>query len=158
MAAFKFVVRDNGAKRAVKLMTQPTETLSVGVMTPEAGQPHPGGDGVTIGEVALFNEVGTDHIPARPWLRGWVAQQLDKIERDLVRSFQQAITKKTPVKGILEKLGTRYVKEIRRRIIARIPPPNAASTIALKGSDTPLIDGQTLIDSITRKVETDDGS
>jgi hypothetical protein len=51
------------------------------------------------------------------------------------------------------RIGMVAVGDVQRRIVQRIPPPNAPSTIAKKGSDVPLIDTGRLRQSVDYTVE-----
>ena len=54
----KVRVQDNGANRAKALLNRPRKKLLVGVLPEQAAQHH--SKGVTIGEVAMWMEYGTD--------------------------------------------------------------------------------------------------
>jgi hypothetical protein len=54
---------------------------------------------------------------------------------------------------VLEILGQRAVGQIQERIASGIAPANAPSTVAKKGSSTPLIDTGVLRSSITYQVK-----
>lgn len=135
--------------------------LTVGIHEAEADQPAEGDEsGATLGEVAAYNEFGgpDNNPPRRSFLADWADEGLDE-HRELVRRSAKAVAQgKLPsMRVALERLGLRFVGEIQQRIRAGIEPENAPSTVARKGSSTPLIDTGQLWTSITHEV-TEGGS
>lgn len=60
---------------------------------------------------------------------------------------------------VAEKIGMELENKIREKILSNIPPPNAESTVARKGSSHTLIDEGILLNSISHTVEqTNDNS
>ncbi len=110
-------------------------------------------DGVTLLEVAIANEFGTDTIPERSFIRAWFDENeracREAVRRMLVATLEGKYTKEQA----LELLAQRFVGEIQKRIARRIDPPNAPSTIKSKGSDVPLINKGQLRSGVTYKVE-----
>lgn len=148
----KWKVVDKYAKKMKREASAPQPRLLVGVTKKTANRPHPKTD-VPIGDVAFFNEFGTMSIPARSFIRDWVDGNIDQIAKTLGNDRLRALMTDEDFKATLARRGREYREKIIRRIVDRIPPPNAASTIAKKGSDTPLIDTATLIDAITYEVK-----
>jgi hypothetical protein len=131
--------------------------LTVGIHEAEGDQPAEGDDsGATLAEVAAYNEFGgpEDNPPRRSFLADWADGAVDE-NRELVRRSMKAVVQgKLPsLRVAFERLGLRFVGEIQLRIKAGIEPENAESTIARKGSSTPLIgvSGQ-LFTSVTHEV------
>ena len=114
-------------------------------------------EGLTLIEVAIANEFGTDRIPERSFIRAWFDENEEKIRAAVRVMLEATIRGKYQPKQALELLGQKFVGEIQKRIAAGIEPANAPATIAAKGSSTPLIDKGTLRAGITYKVD-DDGS
>jgi hypothetical protein len=135
----------------------------VGVLGPAADAPHPtAGEGKgpppTVLEVAIWNEFGTEHIPARSFIR----ETLD-IHADAILTLARRLAKAVELGRMDEKqamglLGEHVVGLMKERIANHGAPaafaPNAPRTIAKKGSSTPLIahTGQ-LRNSITYRIE-----
>lgn len=94
--------------------------------------------GPTLAEVAAWNEFGTDRAPSRPFMRQTVndyAEQIAKFGKSKVAAGGAMDARQT-----LNAMGS-YVKGcIQKEIINGEFEPNAASTIAKKDSDKPLID------------------
>lgn len=109
--------------------------------------------GVTIIEVAIWNEFGTKTIPSRSWLRGWFQENQNYVTGWLLGEFKRVARGEQTKVQALQRVGEKCVASIKQRIVARIPPPNAPSTIAKKGSNVPLIDTGIFLGSIGAKVK-----
>ena len=154
----KVTVKDNGFNRAKALLRQPRKVLSLGVHPTEAAQPHPSKAGVTVGDVAVWMEYGTDdmRVPARSWLFDWVDQEADVISRQLATDTMRVLFGQPPEDEAvaLGKRGTVYRRQIIDRIRYENPfVSNAPATIKKKGFDLPLIDSETFIESIRWEVK-----
>ncbi len=95
--------------------------------------------GVDLCEIAAFNELGTQHIPARPFIR----QTADSNEEGIL-SFMTAEVAKVAQGGTaedaLKRIGTMTKGLMQGTISSGDFTPNAPSTIKRKGSATPLLD------------------
>lgn len=136
---FKKVLANLAAKAAVKAVTQ------AGVISPTATYP----DGTKVAQVAAWNEFGTERIPPRPFFRQTVAENSGKW-RDQATHLLKA--NHYDVKLTLGQMGEVMRDDLRQTIISFSDPPNAASTIAKKGSDSPLRDTVVLLRSIDGNV------
>lgn len=125
---------------------------------PEPGQTPTGT--ITVGQVAVIQEFGTDddHVPERSFLRSTFDER-KAAWRKLTDKYRAAVMSgKMTVLKALELIGLVQVSDVRKKVKARIPPPNAASTIRQKTvngkiGDVPLIDsGQMINESLTHKV------
>ncbi|HYQ47159.1 MAG TPA: hypothetical protein VER11_34550 [Polyangiaceae bacterium] len=129
--------------------------LSVGVHEAEGAQSEDGE--TTVLDVAIFNEFGGENgnPPRRSFVADWADENADE-HKELLRRSQKAVIKGTlpSTEVALERLGLRFVGDVQKRMIAGIEPENAESTIARKGSSTPLIDQGQLLSSITHQVTT----
>lgn len=125
--------------------------LLVGVLEPEASR-HYKDSTVTIGEVALWNEMGTATIRARSFMRLYTEEAQAKIVNQMTSAVHRVVFANEDAGSALRKIGKEHVSHIVARIKRHIPPPNAPITIERKGSDTPLIDTGVLIDSISYEV------
>jgi hypothetical protein len=142
---------DKGFNALFKRLDGKARTLTVGIHEAEAGAPS--GDGkLTVGEVATINEYGLG-VPERSFLRSWADTGAADHKATLRRIGENVIKGKgTPEQG-LEQAGLKFVGEIQAKIAGGVPPPNAPSTVARKGSSTPLIDTGQLRSSIRHKVD-----
>lgn len=102
--------------------------------------------------IAASNEFGTDRIPERSFLRSTIDDNEQQIADDLEAAVDAILGGDDPERA-LGLVGEKWVGEIKKRITDRIPPPNAPSTIARKGSDMPLVDTGRLRNSIDWQLE-----
>ena len=96
-------------------------------------------DGTDMCDVAAFNELGTDHIPARPFIRQSVDDNESKINsflKEEVKDFAQGKS----AEQILKEIGIFQKDLMQDKITAGSFAPNAESTIKKKGSSKPLVD------------------
>ncbi len=152
-------VKDSGWKGAGKaLFIIKTDALAVGIDEKAAAVPYEtpsGKPGATLGQVALIQEFGAPeaNIPERSYLRATIdaeAATLDAALTRLVgRSLDAGDRANDVLKGGLLAIGTYTVGRVQARISDGIAPANKPSTIARKGSSTPLIDTGRLRQSIT---------
>ncbi len=101
-------------------------------------------DGQYIADVAIYNEFGTENIPARPFLR---TAQNNAIKRanNLV---QNRLSEGTTVDDLCKELGVLLATQIKNEINRGQWTPNASSTVRQKGSSKPLIDTGTMRSSV----------
>lgn len=96
--------------------------------------------GLTVGEVAVFLNFGTETIPPRPF----ITEAHDENQKVMLKYIEQLKKKivegKMTVERALELMGLRHCSQIVKKINSNMPPPNALSTIARKGSDHTLVD------------------
>lgn len=101
----------------------------------------------TLGAVLNFGS-GDGHIPARPWLVPGVEAGTPAILQSIADDMADGL----PVDQIMERAGLIAVGEVKQFMNDLSSPPNAASTIAKKGSSNPLIDTGALRESVTHVV------
>jgi len=127
--------------------------VDVGVIGAEASEVH-GDDGgeITTGTLAAMFEFGLGGQVRRSWLVDWSAENESKAY-DLMRALTGKILKGEITEQVaLARIGVWAVGSIQERIAAGIDPENAPSTVAAKGSSTPLIDWGQFRSSITSMV------
>lgn len=110
----------------------------------------PSQDGVPVVQYATFNEFGTAEIPARPFMR-ITADNSEKPTKTFAQQLvKRLIDNQINANGVLNSLGMFYQARIRATIRSSRSwaVPNAPSTVAAKGSSTPLIDNAILIGAI----------
>lgn len=133
-------------------------TITIGIHEDTGAEAH-GDDVVTILQVAIWNEFGTEdaegnpRIPARSFIREWYDAAEPQLRRDLAVLMRSVIAGQRSASDILELLGQRAVGQIQQRMADGIPPPNALATARAKGSSTPLIHRGILRSSVTYRVE-----
>ena len=123
--------------------------LKVGVL-PSAGR---NSEGVDLVDVAIWNEFGTRHIPARPFVRIAAEKNESKWNRYAERCVDAALKNRANINNALYLLGEQVKSDVQRDIGSGELAPNKASTIRSKGSSAPLIDHGDLRRSIGYKIE-----
>ena len=123
--------------------------LKVGVL-PSAGR---NSEGVDLVDVAVWNEFGTRHIPARPFMRIAADKNENKWNRYADRCVDAALKNRANINNALNLLGEQVKSDVQRVFGSGELAPNKASTIRRKGSSKPLIDHGDLRRSIGYKIE-----
>lgn len=131
--------------------------VTVGIHEDVASKKHDDKSDVTIGEVATYNEFGTSRAPRRSFVADW-ADENASVNKDLFRKIAQSILatgrRALGLNEGMRLFGEKLKGSMVRRMGDGIPPPNAASTIARKGSSTPGIDSGELRKHVDFKVST----
>ncbi len=139
---------DKGYKALFKKIKGPPRTLRVGILSEAAGASH---GAMTVGDIATLHEFGIGQ-PERSFIRAWADEESGKIEIALRKVAESVIRGKYDLATGLERVGALFAASIQARIAGGIAPANAPSTIAKKGSSTPLIDQGILRSSISHEV------
>ena len=122
--------------------------VDVGVLGAAAGAPH---GRTTTAQVAAWAEFGIGQ-PRRSWLLDWIDANLREVQKLQQSEMQKVVRGEQTESQARARVGAWIVGQIQARIAAGIAPPNAESTIAKKGSSTPLIDTGQLRSSIAFRV------
>lgn len=142
--------------RLERIATEMAKHVKAGILEPEASKIHDENSWrdkpATIGEVAAYNEFGTETTPERSFLRTPFEANLDKYRAQIERDTPAVMEGTMSAHQVLQDIGDEMVLDMHDAIDAGIPPPNADSTIARKWSDTPLRDTDTLRDAIRAEV------
>lgn len=128
--------------------------IKVGIFAREGEELHKGGSesgAITVLDVAIWNEFGTDTIPERSFIRSYYDANRERVIGWILAAARSYVLNGD--RKAFELVGQKIVGEIQLRIAQGIPPPNAPSTVARKGSSKPLVDTGQLRSSITYKVE-----
>jgi hypothetical protein len=111
-------------------------------------------DGVDMVDIATFNEVGTAHSPARPFMRQSADANKAKIEK-MCKAQLQKVTQGRTAEQTLNAIGAMQKGLIQDTIThsKEWAEPNAESTIKKKSkgekvSDVPLIDNSRMLQSV----------
>lgn len=102
---------------------------------------------MTQAQNGALQNFGNDKIPARPWLIPGV----ESATPDVIDTIASGIEKGLPTDQIMEQVGAIAAGATQQCVIDLREPPNAKSTIDKKGSDNPLIDTGSMLQSITWK-------
>lgn len=104
--------------------------------------------GLNMAQIAAQNEFGTATIPQRSFIRTAWDENINQIE-SVIRSQITGIIDGTRTNNAAyATIGNVIVALIQRKIYQIRSPPNAPSTIALKGSSKPLIDFGQMVASV----------
>lgn len=130
-------------------------TVKVGFM---GGATYP--DGTSVAQVAFWNEYGTTHkdpdgnvmweTPARPFFRRMISAKSPGWGVSLGR---QIVNSGFNLQVGMGRMGEIIIGQLAESITEFNAPALAASTIAAKGFDKPLVDTGHMLNSITYKVE-----
>ena len=96
-------------------------------------------EGVDYCDIAMWNELGTERSPSRPFLRKSVDENEDKI-KSFMSNQAKKLTKGASAEQILKEVGIFQKDLIQEKITEGDFVPNAPSTIRQKKSSKPLID------------------
>lgn len=105
-------------------------------------------DGTPVPLVAFWNEYGTRTAPPRPFFRDTIEQN-KKAWSDMT---MRGIARGLPVTEILGLVGLQMQTDVQTAIMTFTNPPNADSTVARKGTQSPLRQTMLLYDSIKSEV------
>lgn len=108
--------------------------------------------GVDICDVAAFNELGTEHIPSRPFMRQSIDGNADKITEFMQSKVDEIIGGKT-ADQVLKEIGIFQKGLVQETIKEGDFAPNAPATIRKKGSATPLIDTGLMRQSVNYQIK-----
>lgn len=151
-------IRGEAGARRERATSQATTTKSgrpskktkrVGIVDPDA---------FTLVEIASVNEFGSEdgRIPERSFLRSTFDMHKDRYYRILNAAVTRVIAGRSEINHELGQLGLRAAGDVQKTIGMLREPPNAAVTIAKKGSSKPLRDTGRLAASIDFEVRSDD--
>lgn len=144
----RFRDRDKGFKKRMETLAKhPHVIASVGVHSEEGSASE--GDGLTVMDVAEFNEFGRY---ARPVISVYADENRDVKIREMANRASAGLARNIPIAVSIDQVAQAMAGEIQARISGGVPPANAPSTIARKGSNTPLIDTGQYRASIRGKV------
>lgn len=103
--------------------------------------------------IAVWNEFGTEKIPARPFLRKTFLKK-KSVWLDYSESLvNQILDGKLNRKNALKLMGERMRDDIKKTMVDLKTPKNAPSTIKKKGFDDPLIDTKKLLNAVEYRVK-----
>lgn len=154
--SFKFTEIDHGLDELVRtLRAQKAKGsyVKMGIVGASAQATH--SPGVTNLDVAMFNEHGTRHMPARPFIGPSFDKNRPKYERQLATGLRKIYEGTMEPEQVLELVGAQGAADIKAYVTqgASVPPPNAPSTVAAKGSDRTLVATGQMIGAVTWEVK-----
>ena len=127
-----------------------TKQVRVGLKRGKKGKRHNGMPSkADLVEIALYNELGTSTIPARPFFAQTVQVHEEEIREAAVSEAAKVLRGNEKAQQAFREIGPDVQKKVQKRIDEGQFVPNAPSTIKRKGHDHPLIDTGTMRDSIS---------
>lgn len=121
--------------------------VKVGFPAPSFSKPRED-DALTVGEVAVYNEFGTETIPERSFIRTTFDEKKYQIQDFIDQVVGEISDGKYTTEQGLERIGLYGAKLIVEKIRTSVPPPNAPSTIARKGSSNTLVDTGQMVQTL----------
>lgn len=101
---------------------------------------------------AAYNEFGAKNIPARPFMRQTVAEQMPTWKQNVARALPRM-----GMDATAKVIGQRMAEDIQAKILSDMPPPNAPATLRRKaekeGPRGTLVDTGTLAKAISYEVK-----
>lgn len=93
-------------------------------------------DGTSVAQVAFWNEFGTTRIPSRPFFRTMISRESPGWGVLLAGAAKHYDYNSDT---ILKLMGTQIAEQLQQSIVGWKDPPNAPSTVRIKGFNKPLI-------------------
>lgn len=106
-------------------------------------------------DIALWNELGTETAPSRPFMRDAIDKHKDEVLSFIEKEFALLVVGQNTAEKMMKSIGVFLVKQVQREIVDGQFEPNAPSTIKRKGSDKPLIDTGTMRQSVNYVISND---
>lgn len=108
-------------------------------------------DGTDICDIAAWNELGTEDIPSRPFLRKSVDENGDRIN-ELIDHESGRLMNGGSAEQTLKNTGLFQKALIQEKITEGDFAPNAGSTVRKKGSSRPLVDTGRMRQSVNYQI------
>lgn len=147
------IVKDYGFRALFKRVDEIKNSyVKVGVLGDDAkGGMHVPGSDLTVAEIAVVNEFGTEDIPERSFVRSTFDEKREELTRLGGKLMGSVIDGRMATKKALDIMGSTLATAMKLKITtgAGVPPPNAPSTIEKKGSSRPLVDEARMVNAIT---------
>ena len=128
-------------------MTQLARGITVGLHDDSGSDSR----GVSNAQKGIWNEFGTEHIPERSFLRATIFANVENYERLMGNMINDVVYERITADEAYTALGNRVVIDVKKAVTDFSSPANAASTIAAKGFDNPLIETGAMRDAIAFK-------
>lgn len=107
-------------------------------------------DGASIAEYGAYNEYGTKHIPARPFMAPSFERNVRAIGQDFDTEGAKLVRGRITANQALTVIGMKHAQRVQNTITGPdIPPPLADSTVARKkGSTKTLVDTGAMVNAV----------
>lgn len=104
---------------------------------------------ISVASVAAHNEYGGGFTPPRPFMR----DTINKNWRKWRRFVQDRLPVTLDAKKTMIELGDMVSDDVRTMILTYTTPPNAPSTVRIKGFNKPLVDSGQMSESVRMEVK-----
>lgn len=148
--AVKVIEQDRGFNRAVRgLELLKGREIHIGFWDGPVEE-----NGTAVVDIAAYNEFGTRSIPSRPFMQMTSDIYKDETMKQAEAMVGRVIDGNLTVDVLLKTLGEFYSNKMKLTIrqAKTWAVPNAAATIARKGSTSPLIDTGRMLNSVTYEI------
>jgi hypothetical protein len=110
----------------------------------------PENDNLPVAQVAKWNNEGTEKAPPRAFMKDWA----DTLKTNMYKSYLNDAVKSiyegsSTYSAQYQILGPVFREDLQETIERWTTPPNAPLTIELKGFNNPLIDTETMLNSVS---------
>jgi len=148
--------RDTGASRVAEQLEQLGQlSLTIGYQGATALTLYDRGN-VNVATVALYQEFGTQTIPARPFMRRSVRENLNELQQEIGEAFASVARLEQTAIAAMDSIG-RFMAEKMAEAIDTAPTwavPLVLSAVAKKGHADPLFETGLMRESISWAVRT----
>lgn len=131
-----------------------TMSAHVGILASKGGEEMEGE--LSLLQIAAIHEFGSRAagVPERSFIRRTFIEQRDELATVAARLCREIITRGMDPRRAYELLGQWGAAAIKKTITTGegVPPPNSPRTIALKGSERPLVDTGRMLGAISYEV------
>lgn len=158
---YQNAVKDNdrgykALKREFEKLGRAAPTVKVGILGDATENQRTDGTLSNV-EIGTIQEFGAGNVPERSFLRSTMDEKGGDYRRLMANGLRQAFGQKgaeleASTERVLNLVGMKAAADVKNKIRAGIAPENAPSTIAAKGSSTPLVDTGQLLNSISWQV------
>ena len=132
-----------------KLVKRIEQSLAAGPTMVKVGFPAGKARGDLI-SIAFWNHEGTSRgIPPRPFITRAIFEGKEQIRSDLRTIAKGVFQGNADLRAGLARVGMMGQNLIQQKIGSNLPPPNAPSTVAAKGSSRTLVDTGRMMASVT---------
>lgn len=111
-------------------------------------------DGVPFTQIARDNEYGVPsrRVPARPFMAVTMRTSGNAMRGMMLEGAMRYLDRSTTAYDVMVRVGIAYTNAIQRSIASNMPPPNAASTVRIKGFNKTLMHTGQLFKAVSYRV------
>lgn len=108
--------------------------------------------GVPVAAVAAWNELGTEKMPSRPFMRKAIADGNESVGALVAHDMNSILQGNLTADQHLHRIGMHYESAVVESIVGGSWVPNSESTIKRKGFDAPLRDTKIMMQTVTHEI------